>query len=186
MPLRYREDRATQAAARFLKLRGGRMSYLKLMKLLYLADRKALVDLGRPITYDAFFSMPQGPVLSRTLDLIGEEPPPQGGPSYWRQVIAPPENWEVALRRPNAAIPNDQLSEADEQIIDSIFGEFGHRSRWELVEYTHTLPEYEDPEGSSIPIPVERILRVSGMDADDIEAIKDALAHETLVSRIVD
>jgi hypothetical protein len=32
MVLRFNERRATEAAARFLKLRGGRMSYLKLIK----------------------------------------------------------------------------------------------------------------------------------------------------------
>ena len=39
MVLRFNERRATEAAARFLKLRGNRMSYLKLIKLLYLLDR---------------------------------------------------------------------------------------------------------------------------------------------------
>jgi hypothetical protein len=35
MPLRFNELKATQAAARLLELRGGSMSYLKLIKLLY-------------------------------------------------------------------------------------------------------------------------------------------------------
>lgn len=185
MPLRYREDRATQAAARFLKLRGGRMSYLKLMKLLYLADRKALIELGRPITYDAFYSMPRGPVLSRTLDLMSEEPEPHGRPSYWHQHISPPEGWEVVLRD-GESVPNDQLSDADEAVINAIYDEFGKWSRWDLVKYTHNLPEYEDPDGSSIPIPHERILKLSGMNEDDIAAINDAMAHEALLSRIAD
>ncbi len=37
MVLRFNERRATEAAARFLKLRGGRMSYLKLIKIAVLA-----------------------------------------------------------------------------------------------------------------------------------------------------
>ena len=49
MVLRFNERRATEAAARFLKLRGGRMSYLKLIKLLYLLDREALLRWGRPV-----------------------------------------------------------------------------------------------------------------------------------------
>jgi hypothetical protein len=34
MVLRFNEGRATEAATKLLKLRGGRMSYLKLIKLL--------------------------------------------------------------------------------------------------------------------------------------------------------
>jgi len=47
MKLRFDEAKATQAATLFLKLRGGRMHYIKLIKLLYLLDREAL-DLSLP------------------------------------------------------------------------------------------------------------------------------------------
>ena len=53
MVLRFNERRATEAAARFLKLRGGRMKYLKLIKLLYFLDREALLRWGRPVTTDS-------------------------------------------------------------------------------------------------------------------------------------
>ena len=46
------------------------MSYLLLMKLLYIADKQMLVSHGKPITYDRWFSMKFRPVLSSTLDLI--------------------------------------------------------------------------------------------------------------------
>src|SRR5947199_6070444 len=94
--LRFREDKTTQAAARLLKRRGGRMPYLSLIKLLYFADRKALLELGRPISYDLFVSMPHGPVLSRTLDLITGEPDPKN-PSYWGKYISEPENYHVRM-----------------------------------------------------------------------------------------
>ena len=70
MGLRFNEAKATQAAACLLKLRGGQMSYLKLVKLLYLADREALLRWDRPITTDRYVSMDNGPVLSRVLNLI--------------------------------------------------------------------------------------------------------------------
>jgi uncharacterized phage-associated protein len=88
MAWRYREDRATQAAARLLHLRGGSMSYLKLMKLMYISDRKALVELGRPITFDRFVSMKHGPVLSRTLDVMKRKVPAE----YWSRYISPPDD----------------------------------------------------------------------------------------------
>src|SRR4051812_9596906 len=54
MRISFNEQKATQAAARLLELRGGRISYLKLIKLLYLADREALLQWGRPITTDSY------------------------------------------------------------------------------------------------------------------------------------
>src|SRR4029077_8119875 len=76
MKLRFNEAKAAQAAARLLKLRGGRMSFLKLIKLLYVVDREALLGGGRPVTTDQYVSMDKGPVLSKIYDLITDQPIP--------------------------------------------------------------------------------------------------------------
>src|SRR5947209_17144171 len=94
--LRFDERRATEAAARFLKLRGGRMKYLKLIKLLYFLDREALLRWGRPVTTDRYVSMYNGPVVSRIYNLILEEPAP-GTDSIWRRHISAATEWEVTL-----------------------------------------------------------------------------------------
>lgn len=70
---KFREDKAIQAAALFIKLRGGRISHLKLMKLLYIAEREALIRWRRPIIFDSYVSMDLGPVPSRTLNLMHGE-----------------------------------------------------------------------------------------------------------------
>jgi hypothetical protein len=62
----FDERKATEAAAYLLRLRGGRMSYLKLIKLLYLADREALSRWGFSVTNDRHVSMPHGPHASWT------------------------------------------------------------------------------------------------------------------------
>ena len=38
-------------------MRGGKMSYMKLLKLLYLVDREALLRWGRPVSTDRYVSM---------------------------------------------------------------------------------------------------------------------------------
>jgi hypothetical protein len=48
---------------------------MKLIKSLYLADRTALIRLFRPVTFDSYCSLPYGPNLSRTLNLITEGAP---------------------------------------------------------------------------------------------------------------
>lgn len=181
MALHYRQERATQAAARLLKLRGGRMSYMKLLKLLYLADRQALLEHHRPIAYDRYVSMDQGPVLSQTYNLIvAEERPEQ--PSYWRRYISEPEQYEVRLLR---EAPNGQLSPVQEAVLDQVFGEFGHLSRWDLVELMHQLPEWKDPRGSSIPIDIHDVLRAGGLPEEDVEAVEETLAAEDALAELI-
>ncbi|HEX8695778.1 MAG TPA: Panacea domain-containing protein [Longimicrobium sp.] len=165
MRARYREDKATQAAARLLRHAGGRMSHLKLIKLLYLAERECLARLGSPLTYDAYASLPHGPVLSATLDRINQGQYYAGG--YWDRHIAPKENHEVQLRDPEG-VPGDQLSPAEEELIDAVFQRYGHLGRWELVELTHKLPEWEDPNGSALPIHPAAILRSEGYSDEEI------------------
>ena len=181
MNWRYREDRATQAAARFLKKRGGTMSYMKLLKLLYLADRLALLELGRPITFDRFYSMKHGPVLSRTLELMTEDPDPLA-PSYWAEIISPPSNYEVRLK---GEAPHDQLSPAQEDIIDRVYAQYGHMHRFQIRDFTHTLPEWSDPNGSSIPIRPKDVLLAQGVSADDADEIVSALEDESMLAALI-
>jgi uncharacterized phage-associated protein len=67
--LRFNEAKATEAACLLLRLRGGKMSYIKLIKLLYLLDRTSLLRWGRPVTTDRYVSMDQGPVVSQVYNL---------------------------------------------------------------------------------------------------------------------
>lgn len=147
------------------------MSYLKLIKLLYLVDREALLRWGRPVTTDRYVSMTHGPVVSRIYELIREELPP-GERSVWREYISEPCNYEVHLQ---AETGDGELSLAEENLIDEIFRQHGHKSRWELVAYCHTLPEWEDPQGSAFPIEFKDILKAGGKTELEIEALQDEL-----------
>lgn len=174
--LHFNERRATEAAARFLTLRGGRMSYLKLIKLLYLLDREALLRWGRPVTTDRYVSMDNGPVVSRIYNLIREEPAP-GTDTIWRHYISVPNNYEVSLI---AALETDELSPAEESLIEEVYAKFGALSRWELVDLTHELAEWQDPRGSAIPIEYRDILRAGNKTEGEIAAIEAEL--EALVA----
>jgi uncharacterized phage-associated protein len=181
MTLSFRERPATQAAARLLHKSGGALPYMKLLKLLYLADRKALLELGRPITFDRYVSMKHGPVLSQTYDLmVAEEAPDEH--SYWREHISEPRGYSVRLR---GEPPRDALSPAQEKLLDEVFAEFGGMDRWALVDFTHSLPEWQDPHGSSLPIALRDVLRAGGVDDDQAEAIERDLLGEDSLSRLL-
>ena len=171
--LRFNERKATQAAAHLLRLRGGRMSYMKLIKLLYLADREALLRWGRPISTDRYVSMDKGPVLSRVLDLASDGDDPEN-PSIWASSISEPSNHEVQLK---GDAGNDELSDAEAALLDEIFQQHGHMNRWQLVRLTHKLPEWKDPQGSAIPINYRDILKAGGKSELEIAAVEDELAE---------
>lgn len=170
--MRFNEVKATQAAARLLRHGGGAMSYMKLIKLLYLADREALANWGRPITADTYVSMDRGPVLSHVLDLVTEGPSPDEQ-SFWAQYIGPAGNYEVKLQ---AEPSDDMLSQVEEELLDAIFKMYGQLSRWDIVNVVHKLPEWQDPHGSAIPIAYAEILRAQHKSPEEIEAIETELA----------
>lgn len=154
-----------------LQLRGGRMSYMKLIKLLYILDREALCRWGRPVTTDCYVSMDRGPVLSRTLNLITEESTPHAH-SFWVKYISEPEHYEVRLQgEPNM----EELSEAEIALIQEVFAVHGRKSRWDLVNLTHAYPEWQNPCGSAIPIEYRDILRAGGKTEGEIAAIEEEL-----------
>ena len=176
MAQKFRQEKATAAAAFFLKLRGGKMSYLKLIKLLYLADRLALSRWGFNITTDCYVSMDQGPVVSNVYDLITED---EEQKPFWSRYISPPlGEWEVQLK--SDEVPEAQLSKAEERLLREIFGTYGTWNRWKLRDFTHDLQEWQDPHGSSIPIQIEDILKAQGAPDEEIsEVIEDLNAFES-------
>jgi uncharacterized phage-associated protein len=167
----FDERKAAQAAAYLLKRHHGRLNYMKLIKLLYLADRKALLDLGNPITGDRMMSMPKGPVLSGILDLInwGRR---RSETSVWLQYVSEPIGYDVTLAAEGISIDElDRLSESERQVLDEIDEEYGRVDKWSLVELTHRLPEWHDPRGSSLPIDPAEILREEGRSEEEIRRL---------------
>jgi uncharacterized phage-associated protein len=145
------------------------MSHLKLMKLLYLVEREALLRWRRPIFFDCCVSMDKGPVLSRVLNTLHGECETE---ELWQKTISPPTNYEVRLLEDPGT---DSLSDAEEQLIKETFERFGKMSRWEICDYTHDLPEWQDPHGSSIPIEYRDILREAGKTQIEVESILDEI-----------
>lgn len=174
----FDERKTAQMAAYFLIRRGGSMSHLKLIKLLYLADREALSRFDAPISGDKASALPHGPILSKTLDLMnGFVRSVQSG---WDDWIADRENHEVRLNRGGASIEElDELSPADIEVLDAVWQQFGRMSRWELRDYTHQhCREWKDPAGTSKPITVEEILVALGKRPEQARSVEQQLQRE--------
>ena len=163
----FDERRAAQAAARLLHGHGGSMPCIKLIKLLYLADREALIETGVPITGDRFISMRHGPVLMRVLSLIKDDIPAPD--SIWHGYVECRDFDAHLVGRAD----DDWLSKCNRDTLDGIFEVYGCRKEWDVVAHTQALPEWSDPGKGAFPIDLEDILRYSGYSEEAIQAVAE-------------
>jgi hypothetical protein len=168
----FNPTRATQAVAHLVARAGGRMNYTKMLKVLYLAERTALLDTGAPITGDRFVNMANGPVLSEVYDCI--------------KADGPPECWRAALKREGYDLVlvgdpgTDELSEFELSLLSRLADEHKHRNFSAMIRLVHTLPEWRDPVGGGrAPLSYLDILRAEKVPATKI-AEYEALNEEML------
>ncbi len=159
------------------------------MKLMYLAERESLRVYGEPITGDKLVSMQHGPVLSMTLDhMNGALPSQEGG---WKTWIEDRAGHDLALKDQSMIRSPEQdllqLSDSDIEVLADVWKQFGHMSRFDLVKYTHSAacPEWEDPQGSMIPISLEKIFTVLGYSEQGVDSAVTHLQEKSLLSQVL-
>ncbi len=158
------------------------MNKMKLIKLMYLVDRASLCEMGQFVTNDDFYSLPYGPFLSHTADLINEEPQE---PTLWNKHIAPPADYSVSLTPNNHTEMEEYLSEYELGLAQKIYTRFGTMNIWDLVEWCHrNLPEWKDPgRGNRLPIDLSVILDDCGKTPEEQKEIIMGLAEQAQVER---
>jgi uncharacterized phage-associated protein len=178
-------DKTIQAAAYLLKRQPSRCeNYMRLLKLLYIAERTSLAKRAVPICGDTPYAMRRGPVFSRTLDLIkGKDPFSE----KWEQFIQKC-GYNVHLK---ADPGNLHLSRADISILERVADRFQSCDEWALVRWCHRhLPEYQKNwknRGTEkcCRIPLEDVLSEIGRLGDQsriIEELNADLAFKRLFS----
>ncbi len=69
----------------------------------------------------------------------------------------------------------DELSRAEEALIEEAFAKFENLNRWDLVRVSHEFPEWQDPNGSAIPIQYPEILQAGKKTESEIAAAEAEL-----------
>lgn len=159
----YNIRKAAQVAAFFASKSGGAINVLKLAKLVYLADREFLKKYDLPILFDKLVSMPHGPVNSMTYNYVNGYEEERDG---WSKFVNDRSGYRLGLARPDISVDDlDELSEAELDVLEAVWGQFGQMLPFQLRDYTHEhCPEWEDPHGSSNPIPYQRVLKFLGKE----------------------
>lgn len=130
MNLRFDFEKSLEAAALLLRLDGKRMERIRLLKLLYLADREMLGAVGQSITGDIAFAMNHGPVLSRIYDCIKGT---DVRASEWSDFIASEGHAVTLIADPN----RNALSRAEIEKLQEVTDRLRNLSEWEISESTH-------------------------------------------------
>jgi uncharacterized phage-associated protein len=171
MQLRF-DIRKTIAAVAFLMDReDGHLDMFLGLKMLYLADKESLVRWGKTITGDSFVSLPRGPVLSEVYNLF-KGVAPQEHQKEWDAYFSERVNHSIHLLQP---VPFGLLSEREMERLEEARTQINKFAPWDVARWLHdTCPEWQDPQGSSIPIDPNVILRNAGRTPEEIELITES------------
>lgn len=114
----------------FTEKAGGSITRLKVMKLLWLADRIHLNIYGRLILKDYYCALPHGPIPSMALTISNETQP-----GYFKVN----DNNIKSDGKFNA----DFFSKSDIKVMNSVWEKFGNYSPSNLRNYSHKFPEWK-------------------------------------------
>ena len=171
--LPFNAKKAVQAAAVLLKHSPGlQMPYLRLLKLLYIAERESLREVMRPVVGGRTVAMRQGPLHSDVYNLIKKQDDP------WVNHIRLDE-YDVEL----ISDPGDsELCDFEVELLSRIAEMYRGFTEWQLVDLTHGFEEwiktYPDHEArTSHPIHLSDILDAVGLH-DQKQAILIEIRRE--------
>jgi hypothetical protein len=165
--------KAVAATGYLCELNDGSLDMLKCIKMLYIADRNALVEWHRPITGDEFWSLQHGPILSRIYDLI------RGrifGPEMeiWQGVFNPRKGDMVSLRG-GIRLDTRPLSRREKHALDESFARIQPLSIGQVIDLVHKFPEWKDPGSSSLPIDPKTIFYHENFGENAVKEIEEDL-----------
>ena len=180
-------QKALQAAAYLLRLAGGRMRYIDLLKMLYIADRECLAVEGETITGDSMSALKYGPVLRTVFNLIKEK---DSQSARWQHHIE--TDIDKGAKRYDVFIANDpgedELYLFEKEILNKVFAKYRNE---DVIDFTHTFPEWKKYEKAlrsprrknSYPITLEDVLDGIGKP-EMLETVENNIADEKYYSEL--
>jgi len=163
----FHAEKATEAAMIFLSKETTESTVLKLVKLIYLAERSSIEKRDLPIFGGSYFSMKDGPVLSEAYSLMDGEGL-EKDQQFWDQIISERHGRGNTLKVKEVRVPN-ALSRAEIRIIEEVQEQHANRTAWEIRNWCHeNIPEYEEVTSGRRPIWINSIALKVGADTERI------------------
>lgn len=171
-------QKVVQIAAYLLWKNGEGMSPVRLMSMMYLAEKQFLLTYGERLSGDQMVSLPSGPALFKTQESMLD------GSLYQNQWISNLGNNKVAFNESISVDSRypletfDELSVAEQNVLDSAFEKLNdvpHQELITLMRNSECFPEWESPEGTSRLISCEDLLIKNGKTKQETEGILNKL-----------
>jgi uncharacterized phage-associated protein len=155
------------------------MNSMRLLKLLYIADRQALADTDRAIVGGPIVAMERGPVLEEVLELI------QGRHRHmplWDQYLRTNHFNLELVQDPDVG----QLSRYEIETLQETAKRHADHDEWELSRLTHGFPEWQknNPGQSCRPIPLQDVLGAIGR-ASHMQTILDEVSEKSHIEQLL-
>jgi uncharacterized phage-associated protein len=180
MDTRFNLKQTLQAAAHLVKLQPNcQLNYTRALKLLYIAERELLAETASLLTADRPCAMENGPVLSRTYNLIkGRGPTDQQ--TTWNHYLQT-DGYDLVLKDDPG---HGELSRGIRGKLEEVTRRYEHLTGPQLNDVTHAFPEWQHyiPESnSSFPFDWEEVMAHQGKTAEEIQiACKHEETRQTL------
>ncbi len=147
------------------------MGYLRLLKLLYIADRQHLESRRRPIVGTRLVAMKNGPLHSEVYNLLKGE---HVAEPLWSEFIRR-DGYEIELVKDPGV---SELSAAEVRTLTTVSDRYKAVDEWDLVEITHDFPEWienypNQSEDTSRTIPFENLLDAIGLEKERAAILDD-------------
>lgn len=179
MLFHFDPKKATQIAAVLLRFEEGKMEHLRMLKLLYIADRESLLETGQTISLSRATAMDHGPLSSEVYALLKGERP---GEQFWAEFIHKHGHNIVLKDDPGRS----KLCEYEIAKLNEVSERYEQLSTWQLADLTHGFDEWianKPARGSSKPIPLGAIIDALGL-SDKKKEIVDDLQEKAVFDRL--
>lgn len=160
-------EKSVQAACVLLRADAGeQMSYLRLLKLLYIAERENLRATGSPIIGGRVLAIENGPVHGEVYDLLKGE---HAHEELWSRFIRK-RGYVLQLVSDPGVLA---LSKQEIRTLNETAQKHTHLTEWEIVELSQTFAEWEKNHRPGVPkqIPLGDMLAALGFSQADIQGI---------------
>lgn len=177
-------EKITQVINFFARLSGNKINKLKLIKLIYFADKYHLRKYGRTITEDEYWAMDMGPVQSTVKDIIDNSSYLSDYEKEYRNKYIHKNENTVSSKND---VDEDVLSDSDIEAIKLVWDRLGKLSKKELIDKTHKNAEWKRYENSllcatRIKMPIESLFAdsddfINDMTKNDVEHSKSVFSE---------
>jgi uncharacterized phage-associated protein len=137
------------------------LDYIRVLKLLYIAERESIKEIARPIIGDRIVAMDNGPVMSRMYDLIKKTPIVADQLDEWLTYIEPVGRYALKIaQHPGVG----RLSRYELAKLQEVTRRHLGVDVWTVVNATHELEEFKKHhvKGTSTLIPMKAIFDAVG------------------------